>query len=538
MLHLHTKLCEKSALYRRWHDHPSHPFVHWALFLLAVSFMTYAYVSDVNTGLTEEDEQPLTGHMTAGRVVGEAKEHVLVKFKPQANLSRRDEVLAGLGMQKLSTIDGLDVQLVSVPPGQTPEQAVGRLRNEVDVQFAEPDEVFEPSLVPNDPWYANWQNDKRQINAPAAWDVTTGSAAQIIAIADTGVDCAHEDLAANCVAGWNFYDNNGDTQDVYGHGTSVAGVAAAVGNNGVGMAGNVWAAKIMPLRVSAPDGTASTSTIATAVTYAADHGAKVVNNSYQTGGSATVRSAAQYLKGKGGLLVVSEGNYGTSTGYTNSPDIISVSGVDANDALYSWSSFGNDVDVAAPGCTGAATKNQGGYGSFCGTSNAAPETSGLLMLVWAANPGLTPDQVQQVLFDSAKALGPSGWDDHYGWGRIDAAAAVALATQSGGTTTPPPPPPPPAPASISITSFTVTNKTAAAAVVSWTTNLPSTGVVRYGTTTDLGQTLNDPNQGTNHSVTLSGLQKSTKYYYVISAQALDGTSSANTAVQNFRTKSR
>src|SRR5688500_2843720 len=172
MLHLHSKLCEKSALYRRWHDHPSHPFVHWALFLLAAGLLTYSYVSDVGLALTEAPPQSLTGHMTSGRVVGAAKDHVLVKFKPQADASKRDEVLGRLGMSRLSTIAQIDVHLVAVHPGGAPEQAVERLRGQAEVQFAELDQVLEPSLVPNDPWYANWQNDKRQIDAPAAWDVT------------------------------------------------------------------------------------------------------------------------------------------------------------------------------------------------------------------------------------------------------------------------------------------------------------------------------------------------------------------------------
>jgi thermitase len=530
MLHLHNKLCEKSAFYRKWHDHPSHPVIHWMLFLMVAGLLTYAFVDNVGTGYSQVAGQAPGSPRSEGRIVGVAPEHVLVKFAAEADDGKRKAALDKHGMSKKSSIAQIDVHLVTVPPGMTPVQAAGRLKDESDVvEFAEPDYVYEPSVTPNDPWYANWQGDKRQIGAPTAWDSTTGAGDQIIAIADTGVDCGHEDLAGNCVAGWNFYDNNADTADVHGHGTSVAGSAAAIGNNGVGIAGVTWRSKIMPLRVSAPDGNASTSTIAAAVTYAADHGVKVVNNSYQTGGSATVRSAGQYLKAKGGLLVVSEGNYGTNTGYDNSPHVISVSAVDTNDALHSWSSFGNDVDVAAPGCTGATTKNRGGYGSFCGTSNAAPETSGVLMLVFAANPGLSADQAQQVLFDSARDLGASGWDMSTGWGRIDAVAAVQRAVSVTTTT-------PPAPASVTIVNFSAVAKTATTAVVTWTTDLPSTGVVRYGTTSAMAASMSDSTQGTAHSITLTGLQKSTKYYYAISAANVEGSATASTPVSTFRTK--
>jgi thermitase len=531
MRHLHNKLCETSALYRKWHDHPSHPFVHWMLFALAVGICGYAFVTNVRSGYTQApgEQQATNGPKSLGRVVGEAQDHVLVKFKPQADDVARTQALGKNGMGKKVAVQQIDLQLATLPKGMTPDKAVGLLKDDATVEYVEPDLIVEPSLVPNDPWYANWQNDKRQMNAPAAWDATTGASGQVLAVADTGVDCGHEDLAGDCVPGWNFYDNDADASDVAGHGTEVAGVAAAVGNNGVGVAGMTWSSKIMPLRVSAPDGTAAISAIASAITYAADHGAKVVNNSYQTGGSAAIRSAASYLKGKGGLLVVSEGNYGTNTGYDNSPDVISVGAVDPNDALYSWSSFGNDVDVTAPGCTGATTVNHGGYGSFCGTSNAAPETAGALMLVFAANPSLTPDQAQQALFSSAKDLGAAGWDASYGWGRVDAAGAIAAAMH--------PTPPPPPPTTVTVMSSSVVPK-ATSAVVTWTTDVPSTGVVRFGASTSLGLSAADATQGTSHSVTLTGLQKSTKYLYAITVASLDGSATSVTPISSFRTKAK
>ena len=100
------------------------------------------------------------------------------------------------------------------------------------------------------------------------------------------------------------------------------------------------------------------------------------------------------------------------------------------------------MDVSAPGCTGATTLFKGGYGSFCGTSNSAPEVSGILMLMWSVNLSLTPDQVQDVLFRSAKDLGSTGWDQYYGWGRIDAQKAVSMILQGDVISTPSVTPPP------------------------------------------------------------------------------------------------
>ena len=131
---------------------------------------------------------------------------------------------------------------------------------------------------------------------------------------------------------------------------------------------------------------------------------------------------------------MSAGNAGVPTGYSASQDLIVVSATDPNDAIYAWSSTGDDVDVAAPGCTGASTQNGGGYGSFCGTSNAAPEVAGALALVWSAKPGLSPDQAADALFASAIDLGPMGWDAAYGWGRVDMSGAVYEALTMSETT--------------------------------------------------------------------------------------------------------
>lgn len=218
-----------------------------------------------------------------------------------------------------------------------------------------------------------------------------------------------------------------NTNDAHGHGTAVAGVIGAVGNNGIGVAGGAWVTKLMPVVVSESNGAASYSTIASAISYAADNGAKVVNNSYQSGGSAAVQRAAKYLWGKGGVLVVAEGNYGTNTGLKANPYIVSVGAVDSVNALYSWSSFGKDVDVVAPGCTGATTALSGGYGSFCGTSSAAPEVSGLVALIFAANPTLSAKDAVSVLTSSAKDLGAPGVDTQYGSGIINMESALQLA---------------------------------------------------------------------------------------------------------------
>jgi subtilisin family serine protease len=304
------------------------------------------------------------------------------------------------------------------------------------VEFAELDRIRpHQDVIPNDPQYSGEWHLPR-ISAPSAWSVTTGSPSIIIAIADTGVDSTHPDLSSKMVAGWNAYDNNSNTQDVHGHGTNVAGTAAAASNNTIGVASVAWNCGIMPVRVSMTNGSAYDSTIASGITWAADHGARVVNVSYKVTGSSTVSSAAQYFYNRGGVVTVSAGNYSTFDSIPNDPYMITVGATDPSDLLYSWSNTGTDIDLVAPGCV-TTTMSGGGYGGNCGTSFSAPIVAGVAALVMSANPGLSAAQVTSVLQNSADNLGPAGWDSTFGYGRVNAANAV---NASSGTTTDTQPP--------------------------------------------------------------------------------------------------
>ena len=296
-----------------------------------------------------------------------------------------------------------------------------------------------------------------------------------------------------------------------------------------------WQIGVMPLRVTDDSGYASFSRVAEAVTFAADRGVKVVNNSFTTYNSFTVAEAARYLRSKGGLFVASMGN----SGYRhidpifdpNFPESIGVSATDPNDLLASWSDYGIPVDFSAPGWN-YTTTSSGGYAAFSGTSVSAPEVSGALMLLFSVNSNFTPDEAEGFLKTTARDLGAPGWDESYGFGRIDIGAAVAAA--SGGT--PPPPPPPPPPAGVAITSYQVSQKTATTAVISWVTNVPSTGTVRYGTaSSNLNLSAADSALSATHGVMLTGLAKFTKYYYQITAHSSDGTSTAQSPISSFKT---
>nr|WP_316640482.1 MHFG family PEP-CTERM protein [uncultured Roseateles sp.] len=309
-------------------------------------------------------------------------------------------------------------------PAQASETAVAALlAKHPQLKFAELDQRIAPALVTNDPYLGSqWHLNK--IGATSAWDSSQGNGTTI-AILDTGVDGTHPDLSARMVAGWNFYDNNADASDVLGHGTAVAGAAAASSNNAVGVAGVAGQARIMPLRITDPSGYAYWSTVAQGLTWAADQGAKVANISFNgVAGSLAVQNAAQYMKNKGGLVVVAAGNNGIDENLTPTTTMIPVSATDQNDLRTSWSSYGSFVAISAPGQDIWTTTKGGGYQAWWGTSLASPVVAGVVAQMLSAKPTLSNIQQESLLYASATDLGTAGRDPYYGYGRVNAAAAV------------------------------------------------------------------------------------------------------------------
>ena len=369
--------------------------------------------------------------------LGWAKGRILVM--PRAGLPEKElaKVLGEHGGRGRK-IGQSNLYIVDLPGNASEKAVAARLAHHPAFKFAEIDQEVEPAFIPNDPYYGSaWHLPK--IGAPSAWDSSLGSGVTI-AILDSGVDSTHPDLATELVPGWNFYDNNSNTSDVYGHGTKVAGVAAATGNNALGVASVAARSKIMPIRVSATNGYATLSAIASGLTYAADHGAKVANASFLgLTDSPSVRYGAQYMKDKGGLVIVAAGNTGALQNYAATTSMIVAAATDGNDNRTSWSSYGNYVSVAAPGAGIWTTTNGGGYGAVSGTSFSSPVTAGVVALMMAAKPTLLNTQIESLLYSTAVDLGTAGRDPYYGYGRVDAARAVqaaVLAVGAGDTQAP------------------------------------------------------------------------------------------------------
>jgi thermitase len=385
-------------------------------------------------GLSSDAEQ-------ADHALASQADHVPGRLLLQPKPGVPELVVQGLvarsGARQVGAIQQINVRVLQVPPAALPS-VLAALQHNQNVEFAEPDYLVEPALTPNDTYYSlEWHLPKMQ--APQAWDITTGSSQVTIAILDSGVDATHPDLSPLIVPGWNVFDNSADTSDMTGHGTGVAGNAAAVGNNGVGIAALAWNCRIMPIRVADPTGCATDSMLAAGLTYAADHGARVANASFGISGlSSTLSSAAQYFQSKGGVFTGSAGNDGTFDSTADDPYILRISATDSSDVLASFSSTGNNIDLCAPGVSIVTTTKGGGYGYATGTSASAPLVAGVAALVLSVNPSLTGSQVQQILKQSADGLGATGWDSSYGWGRVNALKAVQAALNPGsGDSTPP-----------------------------------------------------------------------------------------------------
>jgi thermitase len=371
---------------------------------------------------------PSIGAFASGRI--------LVKFKPGVGQPGAQRALSAQNLNAASAasaVPSLDVLKVPVKPGQELAE-VTALRGDPDVLYAEPDYIAQAQPTPlNDPYYGSqWGLSK--IDAPAAWDAATGSNI-VIAIVDTGIDLTHPDLSCAdklTAARWNFVANNSTPQDDNGHGTHVAGIAAACGNNGKGVAGVAWGAQLMPVKVLDSNGSGYYSDIAAGITYAVDHGARVVNLSLGGAGSGTVLAdAVQYAHDHGVLVVAAAGNCaqgGSSCGNLGNPAMYpaaypTVLAVAATDSGDNWASFSEHqpyVDVAAPGVNIYSTLRGGNYGSMSGTSMATPHVSGLAALLWSLAPSLTVDQVESLMESTADDLGTPGKDDYFGYGRINA----------------------------------------------------------------------------------------------------------------------
>jgi thermitase len=325
-----------------------------------------------------------------------------------------------------SGLENLNITLIDVNIFEGKYKTLSDLLKRSDVEFAEEDiTVYPIQQYPNDPRLPEqWHMYKMRANIVWLTFADTrykGDPAIIMANLDTGVNTNHEDLRDLSVPGWNMASNNSDTADIHGHGTMTAGCMLASSDNGVGIAGTNWYTRFMPIRITnATNGGASLGTIAAGITWAMNNGVKIVSCSYSSVNySATILEASRLFKQNGGLVFLAAGNGGARESGVDSPYAIAVSATDSNDNLSGFSSYGPFVDISAPGSNILTTNRGGGYSFGSGTSFSSPTAAGFAGIVWAINPLLTPDDVEQIIKLAAIDLGIPGWDEKFGWGRVD-----------------------------------------------------------------------------------------------------------------------
>jgi subtilisin family serine protease len=381
---------------------------------------------------------------------------VVVKFRPGLSTFKKVSALNVYSSRVLSKIAKLGAYLIQVPAQTTVEEIVYALARNPDVEYAEPNRLLTIHVTPNDPFfqYQYALNNKGQqvwvipgspqgkasadIKAPSAWEETKGTETVTIAIIDTGVDLLHPDLKNKMKSsGRDYINNDFDATDDHGHGTIVAGIAAAETNNNEGIAGVAWNCKILPVKVAGADGLGSEDKVADGIRWAVDNGAGVINISMgSVEPSLLIRDAVKYAYEKNVVVVVSAGNGNGRVEYPAAYDeyVLAVAATDYDDNRTSWSSYGPEVDVAAPGekvlgtyPTALTPSEFFPYLPGTGTSFSAPHVAGLAALLKGLKPELKAADIMNIIRYSADDVNASqfkGKDNYIGYGRINMEKAL------------------------------------------------------------------------------------------------------------------
>jgi serine protease len=395
---------------------------------------------------------------------------IIVNFKPGIS----NKVIANInlkhGTSVISTSRFAGFKRLKIPKRKTVTDMVEIYKRNPNVEYAEPNFIAHAFMIPNDPYY-EYQWHMRQINMEPAWDLTTGHSSVIVAVVDTGV--AYEDYQesgvpigksgkftggtvfamasdlykTNFVPGYDFVNDDEHPNDDEGHGTHVTGTIAQSTDNGIGVAGVAFNTSIMPIKVLDSNGSGTYADIADGIYFAADNGAKIINMSLGGSiGSVTLENALAYAYNQGIIIVCASGNDGSATtvSYPAAYDAycIAVGATRWDEAVAYYSNGGSSIDLTAPGGDINVDQNSDGYGDgvlqqtfdadptnfgywfYQGTSMAAPHVSGVAALLVAYGVATTPDEVREALQATAMDRGAEGWDPEYGWGIVNAYAAL------------------------------------------------------------------------------------------------------------------
>ncbi|MFZ5365902.1 MAG: S8 family peptidase [Patescibacteria group bacterium] len=372
-----------------------------------------------------------------------APEEIIVQFRPLVPQGIIEKITRDRGAKIKEKLFLPRTFVLRVPKGQEENLAKVFSGNPL-VSYAELNFEAWALEIPNDTYFSNqWGMSK--VQAPEAWDISHGASSATIAILDTGIDKDHEDLTAKVVARVNFTDSSSD-DDLYGHGTHVAGIVGAQTNNALGVAGLGYEASLMSVKVLNDSGSGYYSWVANGITWAADNGARIVNLSLGgSSGSTTLKNAVDYAWSKGVVLACAAGNNGNTLPIYPAyyASCIATAATDSSDKKASWSTYGSWVDVAAPGVDIYSTMpnhaNKIGptnYGTLSGTSMATPHVAGLAGLLFGYNLSLSNSQVRGAIETYADDIAGTG--TYWSQGRINAYRSLSSLTAPTPTPTPTP----------------------------------------------------------------------------------------------------
>ncbi|MGQ9631975.1 MAG: S8 family serine peptidase [bacterium] len=400
---------------------------------------------------------------------------ILVKFKADASPMKISSVHATLGGSVVSTIPEIDFQVVKIPPDKTIPEMLALYGADPSVEYAQPNFIYHIMKTPNDPYYEHqwYLNNIGQtlpidvtdgsnvgipdadVDAPEAWDIQTGKSSVVVAVIDSGILSTHEDLAGitfvfpkNTITGG---ETLADVADDNGHGTNVTSIIASVANNNKGVAGLAYGVSIMPIKASGAGGTFTSADLAEAIAWAQTKGAHIVNMSlggYLTPGTddTALRTACDNAYSAGLLLVAAAGNGdapksvgGDDVAETGDPavaipasygSVMAVAASDLSDKITSFSNYGLEIEVNAPGewLLGAYNSGSQDYVFMSGTSQATPMVSALAALIKSQNPTWTNVQIRERIKNTTDNNLPPYNDAKYegkiGTGRINAFRAL------------------------------------------------------------------------------------------------------------------
>lgn len=376
---------------------------------------------------------------------------LLVKYKKTVSRERAAALHRSFGVSDVRGGYDNSYQIISVSPGTEREMAEAYGKR-AEIEYAEPNYYYSLFATPDDQLYPLQWNFPL-INMPDAWDVSTG-AGVTVAVVDTGVNPFGGDrfgrgLGNRVLLGYNAIGKTRGGLDLESHGTLVAGIIGQETNNGIGTAGIAYNAKILPVKVLGLTGQGLNSWIIHGIRWAANHGADIINLSL--GGffrSRALEDAVNYAYEKGVTVVAAAGNDGMSeviypAAFEN---CIAVGAVSYDKTLTDYSNYGEALDLVAPGGNVNEDQNGDGFGDgilqegfvrsglfgfewnywyVTGTSMASPHVAGVAALIKSRHPEYGPDEIRQVLQETAEDLGALGWDERYGYGMVDAYAAVS-----------------------------------------------------------------------------------------------------------------